>query len=454
MDGGESAVKAAGDSDLRMLRAAQVVRKRMRTTRKEVVKAAYLADTRPIKRLQDAGVVAAYRGDSKAWGELSPSSKGKPGRPQEWLTLAPDLGYLIGVDIAHNRVSASITKADFSGVLHVAAREGMSELDEDPEAAFDAAAALIGRVFAEAHRLHGATAEQVIGIGIGLPAPVRRDTKTISPEMHILSAWSSYFPAKEVSDRLRRVGLLSDVPIEVENDASLGALGVHCWETLASDPTTVPRDLIFVRVGDGIGAGVVVKGKLVGGGSGFAGEIGHVKIDERGHFCPRCGQRGCVETRTSDQAVLAEMRSTVFATVPGPIEIEEVISRRHPACYRVLHEAGWHLGSALAYARTLLDPTRIYIGGAMSASGHFMHGVRQGVISNSLTLAQQADDLVVCAPTTLVESRPDLASPELFGAIAIALHRCGDAYIERRLTSFQASETGPPDRSKSAASMS
>lgn len=428
---------------MRAFRAAQVVRKRMRTKRRTVEESAFLSEpSRELGRLQDAGIVAAYSPDQKAWRKLSPGSKAKPGHPGLWLTLAPDLGYLIGVDIAHSHVSASITKADFSRVLDVALREPMSGLDEDPEMAFDVAARLIAEAFAQAKDRQGAIPEEVIGIGIGLPAPVNRETKTISPEMHILSTWSRYSPADELSSRLHEI--LPDAPIEVDNDASLGALGVHCWETLTSDPATVPRDLLYVRVGDGIGAGVVIKGKLVGGGSGFAGEIGHVKIDERGHFCPRCGQRGCVETKTSDRAVLSELGPTVFADVPGAIAIEDVIARRHPACFRALNEAGWHLGAALAHARTLLDPTRIYVGGAMSGSERFMHGIQEGIVSNSLTLAEQVGKLVSPSPTSLSDLRLDLASPELLGAIAIALHRCGDSYIEQRLRSFQLQKTGPP----------
>jgi len=353
-----------------------------------------------------------------------------------WLTLAPDLGYLIGVAMTHSHVSASITKADLGKVVDVAPRVPISGLDEDPEKAFDVAAELIARVFEQAQDRYGADHEQVIGIGIGLPAPVSRETKTVSPEMQILSAWSRYSPAAELSERLG--GILPEVSIEVDNDASLGALGVHCWETLTSDPATAPRDLLYVGVGDGIGAGVVIKGKLVGGGSGFAGEIGHVKIDDRGHFCPRCGQRGCVETKASADAVLAELRPTVFADIAGEVAIEDVIARPHPACRRALHEAGWHLGAALAHARTLMDPTRIYLGGPMSRSERFMLGVREGVVSNSLTLAEQVNELVVPSPRSLSEMRPDLSAPELLGAVAIALHRCGDSHIERKLRVFQA----------------
>lgn len=434
------AAKSSDDLDMRAFRAAQVVRKRMRTKRREVEDAAFLSEpSRELGRLQDAGIVATHNPDPKAWRKLSPGSKASPGRPNMWLTLAPDLGYLIGVAIAHGRVSASITKADFGKVVEVAQRVSMAGLDEDPEKAFDVAAELIVKVFEQARDRCGAEHEQVIGIGIGLPAPVSRETKTVSPEMQILSAWSRYSPADEVAERLG--GVLPEVSIEVDNDASLGALGVHCWEALTSDPATVPRDLVYVGVGDGIGAGVVIKGKLVGGGSGFAGEIGHVKVDDRGRFCPRCGQRGCVETKSSDDAVLAELRPTVFADVAGEVAIEDVIARGHPACLRALHEAGWHLGAALAHARTLLDPTRMYVGGPMSRSERFMQGIREGIVSNSLTLAEQVHELVVPSPRSLAEMRPDLTSPELLGAVAIALHRCGDSYIERKLRDFQAQKT-------------
>jgi predicted NBD/HSP70 family sugar kinase len=60
-------------------------------------------------------------------------------------------------------------------------------------------------------------------------------------------------------------------------------------------------------VANGIGAGIVMKGKLVGGGSGYAGEIGHIKVDDHGPLCPRCGQRGCVETKAAERYVISQV---------------------------------------------------------------------------------------------------------------------------------------------------
>ncbi|HKB51171.1 MAG TPA: ROK family protein [Solirubrobacterales bacterium] len=439
--------KPKADLDMKAFRAAQVVRKRMRTKRKEIARAGFLTEpSRQLDLLRKAGIVAAHNPDQKAWRALiPPETKLPPGRPNLWFTLAPELGYLIGVDIAHQEVSVSITRADFGKLLDHVRRVPVDGLDGNPEHALDAAAELIRDVFGQVSRSEGATAEQVIGIGMGLPGPVNRESKTISPEMHILSAWSNRKPTFELSERLQDI--LPEVPIEVDNDASLGALGVHSWKTLTSNPDTVPRDLLYVRVGDGIGAGVVIKGKLVGGGSGFAGEIGHVKIDDRGSFCPRCGQRGCVETKTSERAVLAELTTAVFAEAQEKVTIATVIASDHPACFRSLHEAGWHLGAALAHARTLLDPTRIYIGGRMAHSDRFMRAIREGIVSNSLDLAMEVEALVVPSPRGLPKRRPDLGSAELLGAIAIALHRCGDGYIEGRLRHYMDREITKSDES-------
>lgn len=428
---------------MKAFRAAQVVRKRMRTDRTEIIRSGYLPEpSRQLDPLRQAGIVAAYSPAGKYRRDLIPPDAKLPrGRPKIWLTLAAELGYLIGVDIAHQEVSVSITRANFGGVLKKVRSVPVNRLDESPEEAIGVAAAQIRLLIAELAETDGLEPSQVIGIGVGLPGPVARLTKTIAPELHILSAWSNHQPTEELGQAL--ADILPDVPIEVDNDASLGALGIYSYLTLAPRKgASVPRDLLYVRVSDGIGAGVVIKGKLVGGGSGFAGEIGHVKVDDRGHFCPRCGQRGCVETKASERAVLAELAPTVFAHLERQVTIEDVLASTHPACFRSLHEAGWHLGAALAHARTLLDPTRIYVGGPMAGSPHFLSGVRLGILRNSLNHSlspeKEVAEAVVRSPSELPGNRPDIGSAELMGAIAMALHRCGDAFIERRLRDFQA----------------
>jgi len=432
------------DLDMRAFRAAQVVRKRMRTDRKEITRVGYIPEpSTPLGLLQDAGIVAAYNPDPTARRALVPSGAKLPkGRPNLLLTLAPELGFLIGVDVSHSEVSVSVTRADFSQVVEEVRRVPIEGLDETPDRALDAAARLIRDLVGELEQSDGLSPEKVIGIGLGLPGPVDRRTRTIAPNMNILSMWSQHKPTEELSSRL--ADCLPEVPIEIDNDASLGAVGIYSYLTLSLGipPDQVPRDLLYVRVSDGIGAGVVIKGKLVGGGAGFAGEIGHVKVDDRGSFCPRCGQRGCVETKTSERAVLAELKQVVFEAKPDELTIEQVLESTHPASFRSLHEAGWHLGAALAHARTLLDPTRIYIGGPMAQSTHFVSGVHMGIISNSLGHSSDPEAevrrVVIPVPKEFAKVRPDLRSPELLGAIAMALHRAGDRHIERKLSQFQA----------------
>jgi len=406
-------------------RVAQIVRKRMRTTRKEVEEATYLDPEKAVKRLIASGIVESHRPGVRA--RIS-----RAGAPPQLLTLGRNLGYMIGVDIGHRAVSVSITRAEFHSVLDEPFCEEVPYLDDNPKLAFDAAAKLVREAIAAAQERDGLRAEEVIGIGVGVPAPINRTSQKVESEMHILSAWSEYKPAEEIHSRL--ADLLPNVAVEVDNDASLGALGIYSWGLLNADvPTDVARDLIYVRVGDGIGAGVVVKGKLVGGGSGYAGEIGHVKVDERGRFCPRCGQRGCVETKASDRAVLEEVAPTAFAARPDEVSIEEAVEATHPACFRALQEAGWYLGVALAHARTLLDPTRIILGGPLAGSSYYHAGVVAGMVSNSINLKVRGRDVVSPAPVELRERRPDLGSPEMLGAIAIAVHRCGDTHIRRKL---------------------
>lgn len=443
-NGNGSGLGKKSDLDMRAFRAAQVVRKRMRTDRKEITRVGYIPEpSTPLGLLRDARIVAVYKPDPIALRALIPPDAKMPkGRPNLLLTLAPELGFLIGVDVSHREVSASVTRADFSRVVDEVRRVPIEGLDESPERALDAAAELVRELVGELEESEDLKPEEVIGIGLGLPGPVDRRTKTVARSMNILSMWSQYKPTEELSSRL--ADCLPGVPIEIDNDASLGAVGVYSYLTLslATPPDQVPRDLLYVRVSDGIGAGVVIKGKLVGGGAGFAGEIGHVKVDDRGSFCPRCGQRGCVETKASERAVLSELRQVVFETAPDEVDIERVLESVHPASFRSLHEAGWHLGAALAHARTLLDPTRIYIGGPMARSSHFLSGVHMGIIRNSLSHSSDPEaevrQVVLPVPKEFAKVRPDLVSPELLGAIAMVLHRAGDRHIERKLSQFQA----------------
>src|SRR5205823_9499384 len=131
----------------------------------------------------------------------------------------------------------------------------------------------------------------LVGAGIGIPGPVDREHGTAGSAT-ILPGWVGLRIASEMQ---RRLG----IPVEIENDANLGALAELTWGA--------GRDcsnFAYVKAATGIGAGLVIDGRLLRGASGTAGEIGHTTLDEEGALC-YCGNRGCLETVASGPAILA-----------------------------------------------------------------------------------------------------------------------------------------------------
>ena len=152
------------------------------------------------------------------------------------------------------------------------------------------------------------------------------------------------------------------LPIHVDNDANLGALSEFHWGA-----GRATASLAYLKVATGIGAGLVVDGRLFHGAGGTAGEIGHTTIDENGPIC-RCGRRGCLETFAAGPALLELLRPSL-----GPdLTLEGVLERAvdgDPGCQRAIADAGRHIGQALGNLCNLINPERIVVGGSLGAAG-------------------------------------------------------------------------------------
>jgi predicted NBD/HSP70 family sugar kinase len=124
---------------------------------------------------------------------------------------------------------------------------------------------------------------------------------------------------------------------------------------------TAVTDLVYVRLSDGVGGGLVVAGRLVTGGRGFAGELGHVTADPNGTTC-RCGKRGCLETVASTPAILRACRER-GASVGSLDDLAQAVARRDPAVEAVLRDVGATLGRVLGATAMVLNPDEVVIGG-------------------------------------------------------------------------------------------
>ncbi|WP_028067586.1 ROK family transcriptional regulator [Solirubrobacter soli] len=280
------------------------------------------------------------------------------GRPPALLRLAPKAGAVLGVDFGHRHLRVAV--ADLSSTV-LAERRVDVDVDTAAELALDLAASMVSEVLEEA----GLGIERVVGAGMGLPGPIDRRTGRVGSSV-ILPAWSGLNAAEQLSSRL-------GVPVDVDNDANLGALAEFSFGAARG-----LDDVIYVKVSSGIGAGIILGGRLHRGVTGNAGEIGHVEVRQDGVVC-RCGNRGCLETVASGTALLGVLRP-VHGDGLTLARMLELAAAGDPGTLRVIHDAGRSIGHALGDLCNSLNPAAIVVGGDLSAAGTpLLDGIREAV---------------------------------------------------------------------------
>lgn len=302
-----------------------------------------------VQELLSEGVVQESRGREPARGG---------GRPPTLISLRGEPGLLVGVDIGHRHLRVAV--ADLSAVL--LAEEGRPvDVDHSADEALDLAAELVHQCLVDAG-VGGAT-DRVVGVGMGVPGPVHPRTGIVlSP---ILPSWVGRSPGEELA---RRLG----TAVHVDNDANIGALG-----EVMHGAARGHSDVIYVKASSGIGAGLVLAGKLYRGATGIAGEIGHVRFDDDGPVC-RCGNRGCLET-----AVAAPKLVDLLQPAYGPgLTVRRMLELGldgDVGVTRILDDAGRSLGRVIADLCNHLNPEMIVIGGDMRVAPSFLSGIRDSI---------------------------------------------------------------------------
>ena len=239
---------------------------------------------------------------------------------------------------------------------------------------------------------------EVIGVGLGLPAPIDSGTGKVGAPM-ILPGWQGVQAADLASDVLGR-------PVVVDNDANLGALA----ETLQGAAQGT-RSVAYIKISGGVGAGLVMDGQIFRGPDGTAGEIGHASLDEYGALC-RCGNRGCLETLVRTPVLLRLLEPTHGSD----LSVARMVALAHDgdtACRRLIIDAGRQVGLAAANMCNLLNPERIVLGGELSQAADLLIEPMRDVISrHGIPSAARRVDIVPAA----LGSRS-----QVLGAVALAL---------------------------------
>jgi predicted NBD/HSP70 family sugar kinase len=316
------------------------------------------------------------------------------GRPPVLLRLDAAAGAALGVDFGHRHVRVAV--ADLSSTVLA---ESLVELDVDsaPEDALDAAAELAADVVTEA----GLDGSRIIGAGVALSAPIDLHEGVLGST--VLPNWAGVRAGEELSRRL-------EIPVELDNDANLGALA-----EVSFGAGRGLADVVYVMMSAGVGAGLVLGGRLYHGATGIAGELGHVQVRPDGAVC-RCGSRGCLETVASTGALLSLLRPTHGVELTLGAMLELVADGDLPA-RRVVNDAGRAVGRALADLCNYLNPAAIVVGGELSLAGDaLLDGVREEIERYSLPGAAAA-----------VEVRAGILGDraEVLGALALVIADTG-----------------------------
>jgi len=317
-------------------------------------------------------------------GDPGPSTGGRPPRQ---LTFRADAGHLLVADLGATSVDVALTTLDGRILGH---HDEPAEIEVGPEIGLSRVEQLFDQLLATAHAVPG----RLWGIGIAVPGPVEFATgRPISPP--IMPGWDGY-PIRE------RFASRFGAPVWVDNDVNVLALGE--WR---SGVAAGHDDVVVIKIGTGIGAGIISGGRLHRGAQGSAGDVGHIQVSDDPTVVCRCGNIGCLEALAgggalgqAGEAAARDGRSARLRTAldqRGRVTAEDVAraaSSGDPVAVAMLQGAGRRIGSMLASVVNFFNPSLVVIGGGVANSpDQLLASIRETVYRRSLPLATR--DLLI-----------------------------------------------------------
>jgi glucokinase-like ROK family protein len=311
-------------------------------------------------------------------GEVGPSTGGRPPRQ---LSFRAGAGHVLVADLGATSIDVALTDLDGRILGH---HDEPARIEAGPEHCLDRVDELFELLLRTTQPIPG----PLWGIGIAVPGPVEFQTgRPISPP--IMPGWDGYPIRDRFADRYR-------APVWVDNDVNVLALGE--WR---SGVAAGHDDVVVVKIGTGIGAGIISGGRLHRGAQGSAGDVGHIQIVDDPDVICRCGNVGCLEALAGGEAIgragesaALDGRSPRLQTAldqRGSVAAEDVAraaSYGDPVAVALLQAAGRRVGSMLASVVNFFNPSLIVIGGGVANSPDLLlAAIRETVYRRSLALA-------------------------------------------------------------------
>ena len=336
------------------------------------------------------------------------------GRPPVELEINPQLGLVAAVDIGAMHLSVAL--ADFSARI-LEEIEVPFRIDRGPKESLRE----VDRVLEELLQKRGLSYGDLAAIGIGVPGPVIAE-KGMVMAPPIMPGWDR-FPIRATLESQWSTA------VTLNNDAELGALGEWAYGAGRGE-----KNLAFIKVGSGIGAGLIINQQIYGGTTGSAGEIGHLTVDENGPLCA-CGNHGCLEAFAGGHAIAYQARQLVASGKrtllsekdPAALtarDVADAACRGDLPAQEIIKRSGTFVGIAIAGLINLFNPSTVIIGGGVAQVGDLLTGpIRQAVHERSLRASEHS----VRITSAMLGRRSSLIGA-LVQAINVAIH----AAIERK----------------------
>ncbi|MEX2534419.1 MAG: ROK family transcriptional regulator [Trueperaceae bacterium] len=308
--------------------------------------------TRIISDLLAAGVVRASDGEA--------TGKSGPGRPAGLVSLEPNLGFIVGVDVGEHTIRVAL--GDLTGRI-VATRRVPSVAREGGHLTFQNLIGAIEDALAEANGSRHEDASPILGITVGVPGTVDRESEIVLDAPNI-RRWRNYPLNQLLQERYPRAS------VRVENDVNMAAVGEAAFG-VGRDY----RDFVFVSFRQGIGAGIWLNGELYRGGTGMAGELGFMAFDPAFDYSQSAGL-GYLETLFGEQALLERAGATAVAadeqdgkSDPSLRDLCLAAKAGNVQAGEVLDHALLTYGTAISNIVSLLSPELIVLGGDLTVVG-------------------------------------------------------------------------------------
>lgn len=331
--------------------------------------------------------------------------KSEGGRRPMKLRFNRTAGYVIGIEVMSGEAIVSI--ADLKSAPQVAFAEELSM--KDTCGGIKALTEIIQKTMA----IHND--KRFLGVGVAFPGLLDVKNGTVRRSINLGSHWNG-FPLKDVLES--KIGL----PVFIENNSNASVLTERCYGG------TECKDMVYVNLGEGISAGIILGDRILQGFHGYAGEIGHIVLDEGGPLC-NCGNRGCLEAICAIPALLTKVMAEL-PLVPdsdrlkkawhkeGQISFTQIVDAANAeAGYarELLTQVGKKIGLAVADIINLYNPELIFIGGKMAAAhSSFIDAIKGAVKMHAFP--------EIAAETTIERSRYGENSAS-FGACALILNK-------------------------------